>query len=191
MTRAPAAGRPHPAHARPDPEAVAAAVAGVPDPELPPVTVGMLGMVHDLRTDGGDVTVELLPTFSGCPATEMIERDVRAAVGRVPGVERVTVRFRFDPPWTADRITEAGRERLRGFGIAPPGGAVPAPRPAAGRRTLPIAASLSVEPDSDPRPCPYCGSDDTTRDSAFGPTPCRDLRFCNACVQPFEAFKDL
>lgn len=160
------------------------AVAGVPDPELPAVTLGMLGMVHTVEVlDGGRVEVELLPTFSGCPATEMIGRDVEDAVGRLDGVSQVQVRFRFDPPWTPDRITLEGHDALREFGIAPPGGPTGAPQPE-GRVTLPLAIS-----PADPRPCPYCGSDDTVRDSDFGPTPCRDVRFCEACQQPFEAFK--
>jgi ring-1,2-phenylacetyl-CoA epoxidase subunit PaaD len=168
----------------PDPVAVRRAVEAVPDPELPPVTIGMLGMVHDVSLDGGEVHIELLPTFSGCPATDMIEQDVVAAVGEVEGVERVQVRFRFDPPWTADRIDAEGRERLRGFGIAPPGGQVAGARPD-GRPTLPLSVTTPA------RPCPYCGSSDTTRESSFGPTPCRDIRFCTACQQPFEAFKSL
>jgi ring-1,2-phenylacetyl-CoA epoxidase subunit PaaD len=170
--------------ATPDLAAVREAVATVPDPELPPVTIGMLGMVHDVRVDGGAVAVELLPTFSGCPATDMIEQDVVAAVSAVEGVASVRVRFRYDPPWTAERIDDEGRERLREFGIAPPGGEGAGVRPD-GRPTLPVAA---VAPSV---PCPYCGSQETTQDSPFGPTPCRDLRFCASCQQPFEAFKNL
>jgi ring-1,2-phenylacetyl-CoA epoxidase subunit PaaD len=172
-----------------DPDAVRRAVEGVPDPELPPVTIGMLGMVHHLEVHSdGRVEIDLLPTFSGCPATEMIERDVVAAVAAVDGVEEVSVRFRFDPPWTPARIDDEGRERLREFGIAPPGGPIAGAIAPDGRRTLPLA----VGPDtSAPRPCPYCGSEDTFRDSAFGPTPCRDLRMCKGCGQPFEAFKSL
>jgi ring-1,2-phenylacetyl-CoA epoxidase subunit PaaD len=168
----------------PELDAVRAAVAGVPDPELPPVTIGMLGMVHDVRVVDRDVEVELLPTFSGCPATDMIERDVVAAVREVDGVGEVRVRFRFDPPWTAARIDEEGRERLRSFGIAPPGGEVAGAAPD-GRPTLPVLVQAP------PRPCPYCGSLDTEQESPFGPTPCRDLRFCAECQQPFEAFKTL
>ncbi len=170
-----------------DPASVRAAVDAVPDPELPPVTIGMLGMVHHLDVAGGKVLVELLPTFSGCPATDMIERDVVQAAGSVVGVTQVVVRFRYDPPWTPERITAEGRERLREFGIAPPGGAlVSAGVSTEGRSVLPLA----VVDHDDPRPCPYCGSIDTQRDAPFGPTPCRDLRFCAACQQPFEAFKN-
>lgn len=166
--------------------AVRRAVDAVPDPELPPVTIGMLGMVHNLDvTDDGEVTVELLPTFSGCPATDMIGQDVQAAARAVPGVTSVTVRFRNDPPWTADRIDDEGREQLRRFGIAPPGGTIVGAQRPEGRPTLPLAMAGTT----DPRPCPYCGSEDTVRDAPFGPTPCRDVRFCRACDQPFEAFK--
>ena len=163
---------------------VRAAVEAVPDPELPPVTIGMLGMVHDVSVEGSEVRIELLPTFSGCPATEMIERDVVAAVRAVEGVDAVRVRFRYDPRWTAERIDDEGRARLREFGIAPPGGEVAGVRPD-GRPTLPVAATVVA------RPCPYCGSEDTVQESPFGPTPCRDLRFCATCQQPFEAFKSL
>ncbi|HSK23639.1 MAG TPA: iron-sulfur cluster assembly protein, partial [Egicoccus sp.] len=142
---------------RVDPGEVRRAVEDVADPERPAVTIGMLGMVHDLEVGPrGAVHVELLPTFAGCPATEMIERDVITAVRAVDGVVEVRVRFRYDPAWTPDRIDATGRERLREFGIAPPGGHVASRRPE-GRPTLPLA----MGPGSDPRPCPYCGSDET------------------------------
>ncbi len=173
--------------ARVDAAAVRRAVDAVPDPELPPVTIGMLGMVHHLDvSDAGEVVVELLPTWSGCPATELIARDVRDAVHAVAGVREVDVRFRFDPPWSAARIDADGRERLRAFGIAPPLGPEEAgPAPDDGR-SLPL---LGGGVDTTPRPCPYCGSRDTVRDSMYGPTPCRDLRSCHGCGQPFEAFR--
>ena len=157
---------------------VRAAVAAVPDPELPPVSIGMLGMVHDVRVEGGDVAVELLPTWSGCPATDVIGEEVREAVAAVEGVASVSVTFRYSPVWTPDRITADGHEALRSFGIAPP----------PGRASLPVLPVTGAPADA-PRPCPYCGSTDTERDGLFGPTPCRDVRYCNACDQPFEAFK--
>jgi ring-1,2-phenylacetyl-CoA epoxidase subunit PaaD len=174
----------------PDVAAVRRAVEAVADPELPPVTIGMLGMVHDLAVaPDGHVEVVLLPTYSGCPATEMIERDVVSALGAVPGVSGVRVRFTFDPPWTADRIDEVGRDRLRDFGITPPGGPVPGALRPDGRPTLPLVERPRDAADRAPRPCPYCGSTDTVLDSPFGPTPCRDVRSCRTCRQPFEAFK--
>lgn len=181
-------------------ERVRAAVADVPDPELPPVTLGMLGMIHDVGVDAdvGHATIELLPTFSGCPATEMMGRDVEEVVLAVDGIESVTVQWRFSPRWSSDRITPEGHERLREFGIAPPTGTAAPPQGVApdGRRSLPVAGSPAADgpktgPASDPRPCPYCGSTDTTRDAPFGPTPCRDVRFCESCQHPFEAFKSL
>lgn len=172
-----------------DPAAVTAAVGAVPDPEMPAVTLAMLGVVHAVQVDGDHVDVELLPTFAGCPATDMMAEDVRAATEAVPGVATAAVRFRYDPPWTPDRITAAGRRALRSVGIAPPTGDT---------RHLPVVAATAAvgasggpaEPaPAAPRPCPYCGSDATERDGHFGPTPCRDLRFCRACQQPFEAVR--
>jgi ring-1,2-phenylacetyl-CoA epoxidase subunit PaaD len=180
-----------PSSRAPDVDAVRRAVEAVPDPELPAVTIGMLGMVHHLDVGAdGRVVVELLPTYSGCPATEMIARDVDAALASVTGVRGVEVRFRFDPPWSADRIDAVGRARLRSFGIAPPGGR-PAGAPSAdGRRSLPLlGAAAGLRAPDEPRPCPYCGSLETVLDSRFGPTPCRDLRWCRGCDQPFEAFR--
>lgn len=174
---------------------VRAAVEAVPDPELPPVTIGMLGMVHDLEVDDdGRVSVTLLPTFAGCPATDMIREDVVAAVGHLPGVTDVEVVFRFTPVWTPDRIDDEGRRRLAEFGIAPPlgtsegaeGSTAAEVQPPTGAVVLPI---VSVSEATAGRPCPWCGSTATTRDSAFGPTPCRDLWMCADCRQPFEGFK--
>jgi ring-1,2-phenylacetyl-CoA epoxidase subunit PaaD len=173
----------------PDIEEVRRAVAGVPDPELPPATIGMLGMIHDVRVDdAGWVQVELLPTFAGCPATDVIGEDVESAVRKVEGVTDVAVRFRFDPPWSSDRISPEGHEALRGFGISPPSGSVPADTgvaPPPGRSSLPLAVTAP------PVTCPYCGSDATEVDSPFGPTPCRSINFCTSCRQPFESFKSL
>lgn len=180
---------------------VRVAVETVPDPELPAVTLGMLGMVHDLTVDGqGRVAVDLLPTFAGCPAIDMIRRDVVTAVGEVSGVTDVEVVFRYSPVWTPARINDQGRARLAEFGIAPPlpadATAWDAP-PAAGRAgssavVLPIVSvTESSGAPATGRACPWCSSTDTERDSAFGPTPCRDLWMCNGCRQPFEGFKSV
>jgi ring-1,2-phenylacetyl-CoA epoxidase subunit PaaD len=162
-------------------EQVRAALDTVPDPEMPQVSVGDLGMVHAVRVRPADagarVEVELLPTFSGCPATRVIGEDVARAVGALAGVAAVDVRFTFDEPWTPERITERGRERLRAGTIAPP---PPPGAPALGRRGL---APLPTPP------CPICGSADTVSDSPFGPTPCRSMHYCATCRNPFEAIK--
>lgn len=164
------------------------AVGAVVDPELPVLTLAMLGMVHDVRVDGDRAEVELLPTFAGCPATEVIGQDAEAAALMVAGVQHVTIRFRFSPAWSAARITDEGHARLREFGIAPPTGGGPLSDVSpVGCRSLPVIAA----PAAAARPCPYCGSTATDRESVFGPTPCRDVRYCHACRQPFEAFKDL
>lgn len=186
------------------------AAASVPDPELPPVTLGQLGMVHDVHLEGDRIVVELLPTFSGCPATEMMGRDVKdAIIERVAGVEdadAILVRWLFDPVWTTERITAEGRERLKEFGIAPPtgGGVVTGGPPPGDRRSLPLSfggASRDVaavnetrDPDGDPTgavACPYCDGTEVEEDSPFGPTPCRASWYCNTCDQPFERFKPL
>ena len=182
-----------------DVAAVRAAAASVPDPELPPVSLGMLGMVHDVRIEDERIVVELLPTFSGCPATDMMGRDVKdAIVEQVDGVDdagRILVRWLFEPVWTTDRINDEGHARLKEFGIAPPtgGGVVTGGPEREGRRSLPLTLGAD-DPDADPAPavtCPYCDASDVTEDSPFGPTPCRANWYCNDCDQPFERFKPL
>lgn len=142
--------------------AVRVALEDVADPEIPGVSIVDLGMVGSVEVGSDRLRVELLPTFVGCPAVELV-RDAVAERLRSFG-RPVEVRAGFGTAWTSDRITAAGRERLRRAGFAPP---------------------TDV---GDPR-CPYCGSDRTVVDSAFGPTLCRSLHYCRACRQPFEAFK--
>jgi len=144
------------------------AVARVKDPEIPVCTIGDLGLIETIEVSDDAVDVTLLPTFVGCPALEEIRADAETAARDAAGGRTVRVRFTLATPWTTDRITEAGREALRTFGIAPPGEA----------RVLQIAV-----------PCPNCGSRDTALESSFGPTKCRTIRYCNACRNPFEGFK--
>ncbi len=151
------------------------ALDGVLDPEIPAVSVVEMGMIGDVRVEGDEARVTVLPTFTGCPAIAVIEDDVRAAVAAVDGIRRVDVRFSFDPPWTTDRITDEGRRKLKDFGLAPPQHGAPVLITHIG---LPKTAA-----------CPFCGSTDTTNENAFGPTPCRALYYCNACRNPFEQFK--
>jgi ring-1,2-phenylacetyl-CoA epoxidase subunit PaaD len=155
--------------------AIWAALQEVKDPEIPTVSVVEMGMVAAVQVDGPQVHVEMTPTFVGCPALEIIREAVCRNVGAVEGVEGVAVRFVFDPPWTSDRITPAGREHLKAFGIAPPTGV-----------TGPGLISLEEVP-----PCPYCGSADTHMENLFGPTACRSIYYCDACRQPFEAMKNV
>jgi ring-1,2-phenylacetyl-CoA epoxidase subunit PaaD len=157
-------------------EAVWEALAEVKDPEIPVVSVVDLGLVHSVELGRERVRVELLPTFVGCPALELIKRSVADRLaGMAPVVE---VEMTFAVPWTADRITAEGRRRLRGSGFAPPG-----PQPTADG---PLFATIAVRPTAT---CPWCGSPDTAMENAFGPTLCRAIFWCNHCRQPFEQFK--
>jgi ring-1,2-phenylacetyl-CoA epoxidase subunit PaaD len=157
------------------------ALHGVHDPEIPPLSIVDLGIVERVTVTGDEVRVELLPTFAGCPALDVIREDVAAAAGHVAGERRIDVRFVASPPWTSDRITPAGREALRSYGLTPPTGAAPV------SSSGPIPIRLGIAPER--ARCPFCGSEDTVRESAFGPTLCRSTHFCNGCRNPFEAFK--
>lgn len=148
--------------------AVREALARVKDPEIPVCSIADLGLVERVEVTDRAIEVTLLPTFVGCPALDMIRDDAERAVREVVPRHEVSVRYTFEPPWTTDRITKAGREALRTFGIAPPGSA----------RVMQIAV-----------PCPHCGSLATTIESGFGPTPCRTIRYCTSCRNPFEGFK--
>lgn len=154
--------------------AIWAALAEVADPEIPPVSIVDMGMVSRVCVDeaAGSVQVEITPTFVGCPALELIRRQVEDRVRREEGVARVAVTFVFDSPWSSDRITPQGRERLQSFGIAPPA----------------VTGSAFVSLVEAP-PCPYCGSADTHMENLFGPTACRSIFYCDACRQPFEGMK--
>ena len=153
-------------------EAVWEALAEVPDPEIPVVSVVDLGLVHTVELDGELLRVELLPTFVGCPALELIRRSVGDRLaGMAP---RVEVEMTFAVPWTSDRITPDGRRKLRQSGFAPPG------------PSRPLFATIPMRPTA---ACPWCGSADTTLENLFGPTLCRTVFWCNRCRQPFEQFK--
>jgi ring-1,2-phenylacetyl-CoA epoxidase subunit PaaD len=132
-------------------------------------------MVENVSVGPGGISVELLPTFVGCPAVELIRNAVEERLGAF-GLP-LDVRFDYRVPWTSDRISKTGRERLRRSGFAPPqeDGA-----------QLPVLVQLGM-----PVPCPHCGSRRTVLENAFGPTQCRAIHHCTACRQPFEAFKPI
>ncbi len=158
-------------------ERARSACASVPDPELPAVTIGELGIVREVSVDDdGGVHVVLTPTYSGCPATEVIRDGVREALA-AEGFRAVTVRTVLAPAWTTDWITEAGRRKLVEFGIAPP-----APAASAGAQEGSVAVDLAVR-------CPRCGSADTVVVSRFGSTPCQAIHRCTSCLEPFPAVK--
>lgn len=148
----------------------------VPDPEIPVISVTELGIVRDVRAEDGGFEVVVTPTYSGCPATETIERAIRDAL-TAAGARTVRVRQRLSPAWTTDWIDADARERLRAWGIAPPG-----ERPAAATQPLAFVPRVA---------CPRCGSSDTERLSQFGSTACKALYRCRACREPFEYFKPL
>jgi ring-1,2-phenylacetyl-CoA epoxidase subunit PaaD len=157
-------------------EQVWAAIDRIPDPEIPVISLVELGIIRGVTIDGDAVRIELTPTFLGCPALEAMRRSLEETVtelGADPEIEVVQ-----DDSWSTDKITPAGREKLRAAGFAPP-----APR-AAGAPTL-------VQLQSKAFRCPYCGSTDTRLENIFGPTPCRSLRYCESCRQPFEQFKTI
>ena len=157
----------------------------VPDPELPAVSICELGIVREVLTDADAVTVVVTPTYSGCPATELIAGDIRAALFRA-GAGTVDVRTRLSPAWSSDWISAEARDKLRAHGIAPPQAGVPQPS----------LQPLRFVPRSLPNvlralPCPRCGSTRTTRLSEFGSTACKALYRCEDCREPFEYFKEI
>jgi ring-1,2-phenylacetyl-CoA epoxidase subunit PaaD len=149
----------------------------VPDPELPMLTIGELGMVRGVeRTDDG-LRVNLTPTYSGCPATEFIHQNVEKALAGA-GLEAAFAVFVRSPPWTTDWITEEGRRKLKAAGIAPP-------VRAAGDSGLPVLQMFEERIVA----CPLCDSTETERISEHGSTPCKALYRCTACKEPFDHFK--
>jgi ring-1,2-phenylacetyl-CoA epoxidase subunit PaaD len=144
----------------------------IPDPEIPVVSLVDLGVIRSVDVSSGHVRIEFTPTFLGCPALEVMKR---AMEEKVPGAEVIVVQ---DDSWSTDRITPAGREKLRAAGFAPP-----APREASAPKLVQLQANVFR--------CPYCGSTETRLENIFGPTPCRSLRYCESCRQPFEQFKTI
>jgi ring-1,2-phenylacetyl-CoA epoxidase subunit PaaD len=160
----------------PSAAAVWAALDELPDPEIPVISLVELGVVRDVRVDGARVSVTLTPTFLGCPALEAMRRALEAKLGEL-GAEPVVEIDRGDS-WTTDSITPAGREKLRAAGLAPP-----APRGSSAPRLVQLQSKAFR--------CPYCGSPETRLENLFGPTPCRSIRYCESCRQPFEQFKTI
>jgi ring-1,2-phenylacetyl-CoA epoxidase subunit PaaD len=157
-------------------EQVWEAFAEIPDPEIPVVSLVDLGVIRSVDVTNGRVRVEFTPTFLGCPALDVMKRTLEekvADLGAEPEVRVVT-----DDSWSTDAITPAGREKLRAAGFAPP-----APREANAPKLVQLRSSVFR--------CPYCGSTETRLENIFGPTPCRSLRYCERCRQPFEQIKTI
>jgi ring-1,2-phenylacetyl-CoA epoxidase subunit PaaD len=151
------------------------ALAEIHDPEIPVISIIELGVVRDVSVDGERVQIEFTPTFLGCPALEVM-RDQMAEAVRELGAEP-HVQVILDDSWSTDSITPEGRRKLRESGFAPP-------VPRSGEPQL-------VQLQSRVFRCPYCGSTDTRLENIFGPTPCRSIRYCASCKQPFEQFKTI
>lgn len=151
--------------------------AAVVDPEIPVLTIEDLGVLRDVRVDGGTVDVVLTPTYSGCPAVDAMRDDVVLALTEA-GWDRVSVTLALAPAWTTDWMTDAGKEKLRRYGIAAPNGHAPA------QGAGPVRLQLSVK-------CPHCGSLKTRELARFGSTSCKALYECTECLEPFDYFKVL
>ena len=151
------------------------ALAEIPDPEIPVISLVDLGVVKGVAVEDGTVTVDFTPTFMGCPALEVMQRAMEEKIAELGAVPDVTVRL--DDSWSTDDITAEGREKLRVAGFAPP-----TPRPAGTIDLVQLQRGFR---------CPYCGSTSTKLENLFGPTPCRSIRYCEDCRQPFEQFKTI
>ncbi len=150
-----------------------AALEGVTDPELPFLSIADMGILRDVRARAdGTIEIDITPTYSGCPATDVIRLDVEVALAKA-GVDRFEVRSILSPAWTTDWMSPAAREKLRANGIAPP-------EKASGKRALFSTAEVT---------CPHCGADATERVSEFGSTACKAHYRCRVCLEPFEYFK--
>lgn len=154
---------------------ILALLESVADPEIPVLSVIDLGIVRDVVVSGEGVEVSVAPTYTGCPATEVIEQMIAAKLAE-NGIRNVTVKRVLSPPWTTDWLSESGRRKLEAYGIAPPAGS-------AGKRSL-LARDLRIQ-------CPRCSAERTTRVSEFGSTPCKASYKCDECLEPFEYFKCL
>lgn len=149
----------------------------VMDPEVPVLSVVDLGIVRDIQVRDDRVVVTVTPTYSGCPAMRVIERDITDAL-LARGADAVDVQTSYSPPWTTDWIPAEAREKLRAYGIAPPGPAAHEAVVTIGRRRPAVR-------------CPYCGSVQTELRSEFGSTACKAIHVCRSCDQPFEEFKPI
>ncbi|MBM1555453.1 phenylacetate-CoA oxygenase subunit PaaJ [Sulfitobacter mediterraneus] len=149
---------------RPTLETVWGWLDAVPDPEIPVISLTDLGIIRDVQWQGDTLEVTVTPTYSGCPATSIINLDIETAL-RAKGIEKLSLKRQLSPAWTTDWLSESGKAKLEDYGIAPP-------RPAGG-----------------PQHCPRCKSAKVERISQFGSTPCKAQWRCQSCLEPFDYFK--
>ena len=153
----------------------------VPDPEIPVISLTDLGIIRDVQWQGDTLVVTVTPTYSGCPATGVINLDIETAL-RSHGIEKLELKRQLAPAWTTDWITPEGREKLRAYGIAPPVDGTAADGVLAGRVSRLMGNNLTIQ-------CPRCGSTQTQKVSQFGSTPCKASYRCTDCLEPFDYFK--
>lgn len=154
----------------------------VPDPEIPVISLTDLGIIRDLAWEGETLVVTVTPTYSGCPATSVINLDIERAL-RERGLTDLRLERRLSPPWTTDWVTAEGRAKLAAYGIAPPVDGTAADGRLAGRiARLAGGGNLTIA-------CPRCGSTKTEKISQFGSTPCKASYRCTDCLEPFDYFK--
>lgn len=154
----------------------------VPDPEIPVISLTDLGIVRDVAYDAETLVVTVTPTYSGCPATSVIEMDIESHL-RGKGIDKLRLDRRISPPWTTDWLTDQGRDKLKAYGIAPPVDGTAADGHLAARAArLAGGSNLVIE-------CPHCGSGKTEKISQFGSTPCKASYRCKDCLEPFDYFK--
>lgn len=166
----------------PDIQMVRHWLAQVPDPEIPVISLTDLGIIRDVEWQDDTLVVTVTPTYSGCPATTVINLDIEAAL-RANGIQKLRLERQLSPPWTTDWITPEGREKLRAYGIAPPVDGTAADGRLAGRiARLAGTSNLVIA-------CPRCGSTKTEKVSQFGSTPCKASYRCTDCLEPFDYFK--
>jgi ring-1,2-phenylacetyl-CoA epoxidase subunit PaaD len=156
-------------------------LAEVPDPEIPVISVTDLGIVREVEWQGDVLVVRVTPTYSGCPATGVINLDIETAL-RAHGIEHLRIERRLSPPWTSDWLTPEAREKLRAYGIAPPVPGTAADGRLIARAERLAGGNLAIA-------CPRCGSTHTERVSQFGSTPCKAAYRCRDCLEPFDYFK--
>ena len=136
----------------------------IPDPEIPAISLTDLGIIRDVAWHDDTLTVTVTPTYSGCPATSLINMEIETAL-RSHGIDKLDLKRQLSPAWTTDWMTEEGRQKLEAYGIAPP------------------------QPAGGPKACPRCQSDNLERLSQFGSTPCKAQWRCRDCLEPFDYFK--
>jgi len=166
---------------RPAPEQIWAWLDEVPDPEIPVISITDLGIVRDVEWQGDTLVVTVTPTYSGCPATSLINFEIDRHL-RARGIGDLRIERRLSPPWSTDWLRDDARDRLRAYGIAPPIDGTASDGLAAGRAARLTGARLQV-------PCPRCGSARTEEVSRFGSTPCKAAWRCTDCLEPFDYFK--